>query len=339
MLTVLLVTAALLQSAGPDSVEAVDLYGIRRLDRETVQRAIGVSVGDRTPDALPAIRRRVLAISGVADADVSVVCCGEKGGALLYVGIRERNEPAPSFAAAPRGAVRLSREVVTLGDRFDRALMNAVQRGVTDDDVSAGYALSADSSVRTLQQQFREMARTQLPTLRRVLGESGDAAQRALAAQIIAYGSDRGAVVQLLAAAVRDPDERVRNNAARALALLAQWANEHPTERLTIPSAPFIAFLQSAQWTDRNKAVFVLLPLTASREPALLERLRCESLPSLVEMARWANPGHALPAYLVLARVIGVSDDEAFAAWTQGRREEIIRRAAEASSSPHGPQP
>lgn len=331
MLTTLLLRAALSLVTGPDSLEAVEVYGARRVDRAAVQRVIGVVAGHRTPDSTAAIRRRLLAIPGVADADVSVVCCGEKGGALLYVGIRERDVPAPSFATAPRGPARLSSNVVALGDRFDRALMSAVQRGVTEEDVSQGYALGADSTVRAIQVQFRELARTQFDTVRVVLRESSDPEHRALAAQIVAYGSVRRDVVRSLSDAVRDPDERVRNNATRALALLAQWANEHPTDRLEIPWAPFVAFVQSAQWTDRNKAVFLLMPLTASGDRALLDTLRRTAVPSLAEMARWVNPGHALPAYLVLARVAGVSDADAFTAWTQGRREEIIRRATGAT--------
>jgi hypothetical protein len=40
----------------------------------------------------------------------------------------------------------------------------------------------------------------------------------------MAYGDQRAAVAQDLLAAVDDPDDTVRNNALRALALLAMWA-------------------------------------------------------------------------------------------------------------------
>jgi hypothetical protein len=127
--------------------------------------------------------------------------------------------------------------------------------------------------------------------------------------------------------AVRDPSEDVRNNATRALALLAGWANENPDAGLTFPGSVFVDFLNSVSWTDRNKGVFVLFPLTASRDPALLAELRSRAVPSLVEMARWSNAGHAMLPFILLARVVGVDDAEAFQAWQSGQRETIIARA------------
>jgi hypothetical protein len=73
--------------------------------------------------------------------------------------------------------------------------------------------------------------------------------------------------------------------------------------------------------------VFVLFPLTASRDPALLAELRSRAVPSLVEMARWSNAGHAMLPFILLARVVGVDDAEAFQAWQSGQRETIIVRA------------
>ena len=124
-----------------------------------------------------------------------------------------------------------------------------------------------------------------------------------------------------------DPDDEVRNNAVRALAILAGWANEHPEAEIAIPGEPFIDFLNSVSWTDRNKGVFVLMALTDSRHPALLAQLRARALPSLVEMARWTNPGHAMGAFVILARMAGMDDGAAFQAWRAGEREAVIARA------------
>ncbi|MFP5353966.1 MAG: SGNH/GDSL hydrolase family protein [Gemmatimonadota bacterium] len=49
---------------------------------------------------------------------------------------------------------------------------------------------------------------------------------------------------------------------------------------------------------------------------------------SLVEMARWRNAGHALAPYLILARVAGVDDDEAFRLWQAGDRESVLAKVA-----------
>jgi hypothetical protein len=119
----------------------------------------------------------------------------------------------------------------------------------------------------------------------------------------------------------------VRNNAVRALAVLAEWLSQNPQPGELIHATPFVDFINSVSWTDRNKGVMVLLPLTASRDPELLRELRTRGLDSLIEMARWSSAGHALGPFVILARLAGVEDGEAFRAWQSGEREAIIARA------------
>ena len=107
-----------------------------------------------------------------------------------------------------------------------------------------------------------------------MLRESDDDSHRALAAQVIAYAADKRAVVDDLAAAMRDPASEVRNNAMRALALFAQYAREHPESNLSVPSTPFVDLLNSIDWSDRNKSAAALLALTEGRDAALLNDLR-----------------------------------------------------------------
>ena len=60
---------------------------------------------------------------------------------------------------------------------------------------------------------------------------------------------------------------------------------------------------------------------------SLLARLRKEALVPLVEMARWKSEGHAQPAFVLLGRIAGYSDDAANAAWDRGERELVISAA------------
>jgi hypothetical protein len=314
-------------SAGPETLEAVDLYGLRTIPEAAVRAAVGLAAGDPAPASLEAIRGRLRALPGVADVGVSLVCCGERGGSLLYVGVREEGAPTVVFRPAPAGDARLPAEVVALGARHEAALVAAVRRGATGEDASQGYALSADAALRAVQEELRDVARAGFDGLAAVLRLSADAAHRTLAARILAYGDDRQAVACALVAAVGDPSERVRNDAARALALLAGWADGHPDAGVSIPPDPFVDVLNSVSWTDRNKGVLVLVPLTVGRDPALLATLRERALPSLVEMARWSDPGHALAPYILVARLAGVDDGAAFRAWQAGEREVVIARA------------
>jgi len=67
--------------------------------------------------------------------------------------------------------------------------------------------------------------------------------------------------------------------------------------------------LNSIIWSDRNKGLAVLVNLTETRDLDLLETLRANTLPSLKEMCEWNDWGHAVPACLILQRIIGLPDD------------------------------
>lgn len=327
MWPLLLLSLAQPPAARADTLHAVDVYGMRTVSEAALRAAIALRPGDPVPASGDPIRARVRALPGVAEADVSLVCCGERGGTLLYVGIREDGTPPIRFRDEPTGAARLPADILATGDRFEAALVSAVRRGEAGEDDSRGYALAQDPALRSVQEEFLRIAAARGDTLAVVLRTSADATHRALAAQIVAYGSDRQAVARELLRAAGDPSDAVRNNATRALAVLASWAARDPRAGVAIPPDLFLDFLGSASWTDRNKGVMVLMPLTASRDPALLAQLRARALPSLVEMARWTNAGHALGPFLLLARVAGLGDDEAFRAWQAGEREAVIARA------------
>lgn len=326
-----LLLGALQAAPAADTVSSVDLYGLRTVPEAAVRAAIGVRPGEPLPQALDSVRVRVAALPGVAEADVARVCCGEDGGILLYVGIRETGTPALAYRAPPAGAARLPADVLAAGAAFDSALTSAVRRGDAGEDVSRGYSLAADPAMRAAQERFIAFAATRADTLRAVLRTSADAGHRARAAQVIAYAPDRGAVTADLLHAVTDPDDDVRNNAVRALALLAGWANKNPDAGIVIPPDPFIGLLNSVSWSDRNKGLFALMFITDRRDPALLAELRARAMPSLVEMARWTEPGHAMGAFIILARMAGVEDGAAFQAFQSGQRETVIEQALSAA--------
>jgi hypothetical protein len=60
-----------------------------------------------------------------------------------------------------------------------------------------------------------------------------------------------------------DPDDSVRNNAVRALAVLAQSSSAMAAR---IPASGFIDMLNSGTWVDRNKGAFLLGILSARRD-------------------------------------------------------------------------
>ena len=332
ILAAAIVLVAVFETASQSlQIAIVDFYGLRRVSPAQARSALTIKEGDTVVidgDARQAFaiesERRLARLPGVLSAHVSLVCCDE-GRAIVYVGVEESGSPVRRFREAPRGRVRLAGDVVRAGRDFSEAFMAAVQRGDAAEDDSSGHSLMHDPAARRIQERFIEYARDLRP-LRDVLRHSSDAGHRALAAQILGYARNKRDVIDDLAHAMTDPSDDVRNDAMRALAVIAR-ATSTARQRLPIPIEPFVGLLDSPLWTDRNKASLALMSLSERRDPALLTTLRNRALGPLVEMARWQSRGHAMPALLILGRIAGQSDAEVEAAWTRGDRDAVIDAA------------
>jgi hypothetical protein len=184
----------------------------------------------------------------------------------------------------------------------------------------------ANAEARAVQEQFIALAARNGDLLRKVLRNSSDPSHRALAAQIIAYSSDKRKITGELIYAMKDPSDSVRNAAVRALAVLAGYAQKNPAKNLKISFAPFIDLSNSVIWTDRNKASMALFPLTDSRDPKLLKELKTKALLSLLDIARWQSPGHASGAMMILGRIAGIPDGEIFESLQSGKRDTMIEK-------------
>ncbi|HXW04329.1 MAG TPA: hypothetical protein VD833_03785 [Vicinamibacterales bacterium] len=326
--------AAAVRAAGQEiPIGIIDFYGLSRVPADRARSALTFKEGDTLslsgdgrPAVIAASEARLTALPGVRQAQINLVCC-DNGRAIVYVGIEELGAPATSFRAAPEGNARLEADVVQAGDEYSQALVLAVQRGDAGEDRSRGHALAHDPGMRAIQERFVIYARRDLPRLRRVLRSSSNAAERALAAQVLGYAADKSAVVDDLVYGMTDPADDVRNNAMRALLVIAEMAPAAGRPVPRIPPEPFIALLGSPKWTDRNKSSGALEVLTRNRDQGLLETLQRQAISPLVEMARWKSEGHARPAFLVLARIAGYSDEAALDVWGRGERERVIRAA------------
>jgi hypothetical protein len=68
--------------------------------------------------------------------------------------------------------------------------------------------------------------------------------------------------------------------------------------------------IHSIVWSDRNKGTSVLEGLTRSRNKELLISLKKNSLPELIEMAKWRSMGHAYSAFYMLGRIADINEEE-----------------------------
>ena len=301
----------------------IDCYGLRKVPETRVRQALGVKEGDLLPGSKAKLEEQLEKIPGIVRAQLTTVCCdGDK--AILFVGLEEKGAPHFDFRSPPSGNLSLPPDLVETYGKLMEAVMQAAQAGSTAEDLTHGYSLMANPECRALQEQFPPFAEKNVELLRQVLRNSGDAEQRAIAAYVIGYAPKQRGVVDDLLYAIQDSDDSVRNNAMRALAAIAVLATLEPEAGLRIPPTWFIEMLNSIIWSDRNKATFALVNLTEGRKPEVLEQLRERALPALVEMAQWKSLGHALPAFILVGRIAGLSEQEIHQAWEKGERQRVI---------------
>jgi hypothetical protein len=310
------------------TIGIIDFYGLRHVSEEQARQALSIKVGDDLPDSPTAAQHRLEALPGVLHARLNAVCC-DAGKAIIFVGIEEKGSPRSRLRRAPKGKVGLRADVIAAGKESENALMDAVSKGDTLEDDSQGHALMHNPALRAVQERFIVYAARDLRNLRDVLRNSADAGQRALAAEVLGYATDKRAVVPDLEYAMSDVDDGARNNAMRALGVIAGFARKKPELGIVIHAHPFVNLLNSLVWTDRNKASLTLMFLTESRDPALLADLHDHALPALIEMARWKSAGHAEPAFMILGRIGGLSEKAIHDALERGDRETVIARSKE----------
>ncbi|HEY1112071.1 MAG TPA: hypothetical protein VGE66_00860 [Chitinophagaceae bacterium] len=289
-------------------ISTIDVYGNRKIRSDSILSYLTIKEGDSInpaafqPDSIISILKR---IPGITQATVNPICCDADNGYSLYIGIAESDSNSLQYRPAPKQNVRLPDEIISAYRNFNQQVRIAALKGEASEEYVNGYSLLTYAAARNEQANFMVFAQQKFQELAKVLKYSKDAEHRAAAAQVIAYASDKRKVAEHLLYAIKDADENVRNNATRAVSILAGYLAEHPEVKVIIPVAPFIDLLNSVSWTDRNKGAMVLVELTRSKDKDLLEQIIKHAMPSVIEMARWKNRGHALFSFMILSRMAG----------------------------------
>jgi hypothetical protein len=301
--------------AAPDRrpLGEIDFFGYKGLDLAAIRTALPFHEGDSFPppkihvDGLKKqVSDAVTRVIGRPPTDVAFVCCDAKQNYMVYIGLPGESYTALTFNAAASGGVRLPKEAIKLSNRFGDAWASAVLSGHSTEDDSAGYTLTNEPKARSAELALRDYALLHEDLLFQVLSSSSDGEHRATAALMLGYGRHTDQQVDALVHAGLDPDDSVRNNAVRALEVLA---TAKPAVAQRIPLDGFMRLMRSGAWSDHNKASMVLVALTTTRDPRVLAQLRDEALDPLLEMARWRNIGHAEAALTVLGRMAGIEED------------------------------
>jgi hypothetical protein len=326
-LTILAAPLGAQQSLPP--IGSIEIYGLEHITDSVVRRGVGLAPGEIPPDRADksAIQTRLRMIRGVRDASLTAVCCNAGGRTMVFVGIAESTAPRLTFRPAPNGNVRLPAEIVARDSVFGVRLLEAARAGRSAEADSGGHEFFADSALNAIQHEYLTFAPTRLALIRDVLEHSSSTPQRVLAAELLNYAPDAREIVPDLVSALRDPASDVRNAAMRSLWVIAAYGQTKPELGIHVPFAPFIDMLWSVDWTDRNKSSLALMQLTAGRDSGLLRELRTRAIRPLLDIARWADPGHAFPAVLILGRIEGRSEQEISGALQRGDRTRIVEQA------------
>jgi hypothetical protein len=312
-----------LLSAQAPRIGIIDFYGAGKASRAQALKIIKAKEGDPLPASKGDVEEKLEAISGVVRAQLTAACC-EAGKAILYVGLEEKGAPHFDYRQPPNGTAVLPEKIARAYTDFIGAVSQSSAKADLSEDLTHGHSLMGDAGIRSIQEMFLPLAEQYTPELKAVLREGADDEQRAMAAYVIGYSPNKPQIVDDLVYALHDPDDTVRGNALRSLAALAVLSRVDPKSGVKVPPTWIVEMLNSVIWTDRHNAAVTLVTLTEGRDPETLDIIRERATDSLADMASWKHLPHALPAYVLLGRVAGMSEQDLQKTWAAGQRQILI---------------
>lgn len=311
----------------------INFYGLRKITRSEALDVMKIEPGGPLPGSKGDLEEKLDGMRDVVDARVTAVCCqGDR--TALFIGIEERGDAAATFRSEPSGDASLPQGILDRYQQFLAAVDRASAHGNVTEDFTAGHSVMDDPAARAIQPDFVAFANAHVDVLKKALHEGSDGEVRAAAAAIIGYGPKTQAAVDELQFALNDPDLGVRGNAMHALSALIVYARKHAEARLKIEPTWMVELLRSIELRDREESSKALVLLTDNgAAPDALDLMRDRALPALAEMARWSTLRYALPPFLLLGRIAGMSDTETQQAWARNAREPVILKALDSGKT------
>ncbi|MBU6450801.1 MAG: HEAT repeat domain-containing protein [Cyanobacteria bacterium REEB67] len=305
-------------------ISEICYYGYAGLDLAKIKSALPLHVGDEFADymhyhqACLKVKDSVLKVVGKPSSEEALIFYDKRY--VVYIGLPGKSNQALALLPVPTGQVTASLKVTARIHELYEATMQANNRQLrsADEKDKQTYA--------DLGEQTKKEALKNPDALMHVLKSSADVKERLVAAHALGLIASSKEQLETLVLASADSDRVVRNNAIRALGVIL---TDHPEYAPQIPCKLFVDLINSPEWTDRNKGVFVLLGLSKSRNTEVLAEMRARCLPSLIEMCQWPE-GYSGSALMLLGRV-GNLPDEKIEALIHTHDQGAIIKAAQAS--------
>jgi len=290
-------------------------FGYEGLDLKKIEAGMPLKEGAEiayTQEALielmDKINKAVTAATGKKATDIAPVFYQQSW--TMYIGLPGTSSHTIKLNAAPTEKTELPKALMDTYSQTMDANVHALETGLSED--------------RAIYFRLRESAKEQAKNigdqLMHVLAVSSDPMQRRVAAHCLGLVAHTREQVKALAEAGNDQDAAVRNDAVRALGVMA---SDNAEAAKYIPAQDMIELLSSGTWTDRNKGSFVLCGMIKSRDSELIMALRRQAIPALKEIAGW-DAGHAEPALEILGAIGNIPHDKLFSLIHSEKYQEII---------------
>lgn len=173
--------------------------------------------------------------------------------------------------------------------------------------------------LRPFLDQFQKLVPINEKKLVQILKNDSRSWYRANAAFLLAHAKNGKDIVSYLLPSVHDSADVVRNNATR---VLSEIASKHPEIDISLP--PILKAMNYPMTTDRNKAAYVLVSLSAKEKnrKAIIE----SSGETLIEMLKLEQPNNRQPAYEILKNISGQNySDTDYKSWAKWLKSEKLR--------------
>ncbi|NRD58433.1 HEAT repeat domain-containing protein [Corallococcus exiguus] len=293
----------------------VDAFGSRKVDREAVQRVMGLELGKPIVHSAAVFKQKEAALReqyGLAYAHVgmSIYFADErKGTAYVVMDMVDAEDAARlRFLPEPKGHPADPEGLVARWDAYKERLNMLQMMGKLAEDSSCKVAHCIGGfghpDLAAYEPEFLAKVPQQMDALSAVLREESDPGKRGAAASLMAYAPTAEETVKRLEPFIRDPDYGVRNNVLRVLTATQEAATKPLLDVATVADA--VALPNSS---DRNKATYLLTYLLADLPPEALKAQRAGLLRQLgerlVEMSALQIPINSEPAVLVLKQLSG----------------------------------
>ncbi len=303
------------------TLAGLDAFGSRKVDREAVQRALGLEVGKPVVRSPAVFKQKSAALReqyGLAFAHLAMFMYFAeeyKGTVYMVMDMVDAADAARlRFRPPPQGHLADPEGLLTRWHDYEQRLQQLQIQGKLPEDSTCKVAHCIGGfghpDLAAYEPEFIAKVPPRLDALTAVLREDADPEKRSAAAFLLAYAPTAEETVQRLRPSIRDPDGGVRNNVLRVLTATQEVATNPLLDVATVADAVTLP-----EASDRNKATFLLSYLLADLSPEALEAQRTGLIrqlgETLVAMSALQVPLNRDPAIRVLKQLSGESYETA----------------------------